>query len=269
MIPKTIHYCWFGGKALPEQAVRCINSWKKFFPDYEIKEWNEENFDINICRYVREAYDCKKWAFVSDYARFWILYTYGGIYFDTDVEVIAPMNDIIEKGAFMGCEERDKSGSSDKNEVNPGLGIGAEPRMKLYKELMDLYENESFIDSLGNMNLKNVVVRTTSILLKHGFLSNDNIEYISNVYIYPTDYFCPKNYYTGEVCITKNTRTIHHYDASWLSKYDVKAHNIMKKKKKNIIEYKVRYMYVLFIKIVGMIDKYGVKGAFKYIKNKY
>ena len=105
MIPKIIHYCWFGRNPLPESAIKCINSWKKFFPDYEIKEWNEDNFDVNIIPYTAEAYEAKKYAFVSDYARFWILYHFGGIYFDTDVEVIKPFDDILERGPFMGREQ--------------------------------------------------------------------------------------------------------------------------------------------------------------------
>ena len=108
MIPKVVHYCWFGGNQLPDDAKKCIESWRKFFPEYEIKEWNERNFDFNCCDYVKEAYAAQKWAFVSDYARFWILYHEGGLYFDTDVEVIKDMSDIIAKGAFMGCETDNK-----------------------------------------------------------------------------------------------------------------------------------------------------------------
>ena len=106
MIPKVIHYCWFGGNPLPELAKICIDSWKKYLPDYEIKEWNETNFDLDSCEYIREAYNCKKWAFVSDYARFWILYNYGGLYFDTDVEILNPLDDIIKCGSFMGNETK-------------------------------------------------------------------------------------------------------------------------------------------------------------------
>ena len=113
MIPKVIHYCWFGRNSLPPLAVKCLESWKRFFPDYEIKEWNEDNFDVNIISYTAEAYRVKKYAFVSDYARFWILYHYGGLYFDTDVEVIKSMDDIIAKGSFMGCEkDADKEGAT-------------------------------------------------------------------------------------------------------------------------------------------------------------
>ena len=105
MIPKIIHYCWFGRNPLPPLALECIASWRKFLPDYEIKEWNEDNFDVNSIPYTAEAYRQKKYAYVSDYARFCILYQYGGIYFDTDVEVIKPLNDIIAKGNFMGFEQ--------------------------------------------------------------------------------------------------------------------------------------------------------------------
>ena len=104
MIPKIIHYCWFGRNPLPPLAEKCIASWREFLPDYEIKEWNEDNFDVNIIPYTADAYNAKKYAFVSDYARFWILYKYGGLYFDTDVEVIKSMDDIVERGPFMGCE---------------------------------------------------------------------------------------------------------------------------------------------------------------------
>lgn len=104
MIPKIIHYCWFGRGEKPALAKNCIASWRKFFPGYEIREWNEDNFDVNIIPYTAEAYTCKKYAFVSDYARFWVLYKYGGLYFDTDVEVIRPMDDIVARGPFMGIE---------------------------------------------------------------------------------------------------------------------------------------------------------------------
>ena len=144
MIPKVVHYCWFGGNQLPDDAKKCIESWRKFFPEYEIKEWNECNFDVNCCDYVKEAYAAKKWAFVSDYARFWILYHEGGLYFDTDVEVIKDMSDIIAKGAFMGCETDNKCAPGLGLGANPGLGLGANPGLGLYKEILDYYEKIHF-----------------------------------------------------------------------------------------------------------------------------
>ena len=148
MIPKIIHYCWFGRNPLPESATKCIASWRKFFPDYEIKEWNEDNFDINIIPYTAEAYSVKKYAFVSDYARFWILYHYGGLYFDTDVEVIKNMYDIIDRGPFMGIEVDANEGSSPA--IAPGLGLGAESYMKLYRDVLDYYKLQNFLNNDGS-----------------------------------------------------------------------------------------------------------------------
>lgn len=218
MIPKVIHYCWFGRNPLPTLAVKCIESWKKFFPDYEIKEWNEDNFDVNIIPYTAEAYKAKKYAFVSDYARFWILYNYGGIYFDTDVEVIKSMDDIIQRGAFMGCER-----PFDPNQGNnalclgvaPGLGLGVNPGLGLYKELLNSYEKDSFILSNGELNLFTIVLRTTQILCKKGLKNTSEIQECEGVWVYPVDYFNPINITTRRLKITNNTRSIHHYMASW------------------------------------------------------
>lgn len=211
MIPKVIHYCWFGGNPLPDDAKKCIESWKKFFPGYEIKEWNERNFDITCCNYVKEAYEAKKWAFVSDYARFWILYHEGGVYFDTDVEVIKDMSDIIAQGAFMGCETDYKCA--------PGLGLGVNPGLGLYREIMDEYLQAHFINRDGSYNYKTVVKRTTDIVKKYGFRNSIEIQNVAGIIIYPPEYFCPMNYTTGKLNITDNTRTIHWYTASWQSPY--------------------------------------------------
>ena len=137
MIPKVIHYCWFGGNPLPEFAIKCIDSWRKYMPDYEIKEWNESNFDVNIIPYTKEAYEAKKYAFVSDYARFWILYHYGGVYFDTDVEVIRPLDEIIERGAFMGCEIDGQDPHYGDIAVNPGLGLAVKAGHQVYKAILE------------------------------------------------------------------------------------------------------------------------------------
>lgn len=205
-IPKVIHYCWFGGNQEPDDAKKCIESWKKFFPNYEIKKWDESNFDITSCDYVKEAYSAKKWAYVSDYARFWILYKYGGIYFDTDVEVICKFDEIISKGAFMGKES---SGC-----VAPGLGLGLEAGNGLIKELLDLYETSHFMKE-GKADSKTVVDYTTEMMKKRGLIGNDAIEVIDNIIIYPKEYFCPIDHLTGKLIITENTKSIHYYTASW------------------------------------------------------
>ena len=216
MIPKIIHYCWFGGNPLPELAQKCIASWRKYLPDYEIKQWDESNFDVNIIPYTAEAYKQKKYAFVSDYARFWILYKYGGIYFDTDVEVIRPMDEIIAKGNFMGFEKDHKLG--DAISVAPGLGLGVNPGLGLIQELLEYYQNLQFTFNPNGKDQVTIVGITTDILLKHGLKYVPGIQNVADVTIYPSEYFCPINITTKRLHITKNTCTIHHYAASWMDK---------------------------------------------------
>lgn len=198
---------------MPSLAYKCIESWKKFLPDYEIKEWNEDNFDVNAIPYTEEAYASKKYAFVSDYARFVILYKYGGIYFDTDVEVIKPLDQIIASGPFMGFENNDSSTSG----VAPGLGIAATPGLELYKEIIDYYKSEHFLKEDGKQNLTTVVQRTTGLLKKHGLIENNVFQTVAGVNIYPYDYFCPIRITDGKLCLSENTVSIHHYAASWTS----------------------------------------------------
>lgn len=228
MIPKIIHYCWFGRNPLPPLALKCIESWKKFLPDYEIKEWNEDNFDVNIIPYTQEAYKAKKYAFVSDYARFWVLYHHGGLYFDTDVEVIKPMDEIIAKGSFMGCERDGGVVDNENIAVAPGLGLGANPGLELYNELLALYNQLSFIKENGSYNHKTIVAYTTEILQAHGLKNTAEIQKCAGLWIYPKEYFCPINYKTKQLVITPKTYSIHHYTASWLSKRQ-KAYIFLKK----------------------------------------
>ena len=197
MIPKKIHYCWFGGKPLNKLGKKCLKSWKKYFPDYEIIEWNEKNFDLNCCRYVQEAAKEKKWAFVSDYARYKILYEQGGVYFDTDVEVIKPLDDLLHNSAYMGLETTDK--------VNTGLGFGAERNHWFIGENMNYYEKWRSSDSV-----ETCPIITTRLLESKGLIYNHlDVNHLNGVTVYPTEYFCAKNSHTGEVCITKKTYTIH------------------------------------------------------------
>lgn len=218
MIPKVIHYCWFGRNPLPPLAVKCIESWKKYLPGYEIKEWNEDNFDVNIIPYTREAYEARKYAFVSDYARFYILYHHGGLYFDTDVEVIRPMDDIVERGPFMGCEnEAGQGAGATAPAVAPGLGLGCNPGLGLYAEILELYSGLQFKRADGGLNQKTVVEYTTELLVSKGLKNVNEIQCIADVLIYPKEYFCPMDYETNKLNITTNTRSIHHYAASWIN----------------------------------------------------
>lgn len=216
MIPKIIHYCWFGRNPLPESAIKCIESWKKFLPNYEIKELNEDNFDVNIIPYTKEAYEANKYAFVSDYARYWILYNYGGIYFDTDVEVIKPMDDIIAAGPYMGIEVEATPEKAPL--INPGLGIGAPAGLKFYRDVLDYYQNLHFLGADGQPNLVTVVTHTTNVLVANG-MRNENVhQMVAGINIYPRDYFNPLDDNTGTLNITDNTRSIHWYSKTWLNK---------------------------------------------------
>lgn len=211
MIPKIIHYCWFGGKELPKSVQKCIDSWKKLMPQYEIKQWNEKNFNVHCCSYVEQAYEAKKWAFVSDYARFWILYNKGGVYLDTDVEIIKDMTPLIEKGAFLGVEK------GKINMVAPGLGMAAPSKLPFYKEVLDSYQKDYFKKNNGTLNLKTVVTRTTELLQKHGFKDSKLKQpvQVAGIWIYPEEYFCPMDYYTGKTEISSHTYSVHKYDGSW------------------------------------------------------
>lgn len=212
MIPKQIHYCWFGHNPLPADALKCIASWRKYLPDYEIVEWNEENFDVNSIPYTAEAYAAKKYAFVSDYARFKILYEHGGLYFDTDVELIKPIDSIIDDGAFMGIE---KSLATTKGMgsigVNAGLGLGAEAGIAIYKKIIDFYDSRSFITEDST-----VVTNVTRLLFAEGLMNENERQCVAGINIYPAEYFCPMDSTTGILEITPKTVSIHHYSCSWI-----------------------------------------------------
>ena len=212
MIPKIIHYCWFGRKPLPKLALKCIASWKKFLPDYEIKEWNEDNFDVNSIPYIAQAYKHKKYAFVSDYARFKVLYEQGGIYFDTDVEVIKSIDDILSKGAFWGLEQD----ITENFACAPELGFACNPGLGLLREMLEFYKNIDFEQSDGSLNQKTIVEYFSEMLLAKGLQPISGIIEFEGTFIYPPDYFCPKPSEFGKIQITENTRTIHHYAASWV-----------------------------------------------------
>lgn len=225
MIPKIIHYCWFGRNPLPSSAKRCINSWKKYLPDYEIKEWNEDNFDVNSIPYTRDAYAAKKYAFVSDYARFWVLYHYGGVYFDTDVEVIRPMDDFIAKGPFMGWE---KPGSTGVYSIAPGLGLAANKEQPLYQEILHGFEHLNFYDENGERNNYSMIPLVTDLLTQKGLKKDGSIQVIDNVILYPSEYLCPMEYFTGKVTITDNTYAIHWYSMTWLPKTAIWKFKLMR-----------------------------------------
>lgn len=217
MIPKTIHYCWFGNGRKSRLAERCIASWRKFLPEYTICEWTEENFDVRTIPFTAEAYDAKKYAFVSDYARLKILYEYGGVYFDTDVEIIRPMDGMLFHGSWMGIEDHSFEPEAEDC-VALGLGFAIEAHHPILKEIMDYYEHTHFSPTAGGTEQTTIVRVVSGILRCHGLptVVHDPI-CVEGITILPADYLCPKNYITGRIRITPNTVCIHHFDDSWHS----------------------------------------------------
>ena len=225
MIPKIIHYCWFGGNPLPPLALKCINSWKKFLPEYELIEWNETNFDLEMYPFAKEALENKKYAFVSDVCRLHALKNFGGIYMDTDVEVLRSLNSFLNNTAFSGFENDDfvPTGimASEKN------GVWA-------TEMLSYYNGRSFIKPNGELDTVSNTFIITQFMKKKGFIMNNSFQEIKNyITFYPNDYFCPKSYKTGSIDLTENSYCIHHFAKSWIP-FRMKWKNILKMNLMNI-----------------------------------
>lgn len=209
MIPRIIHYCWFGGNPLPQSAQRCIASWRKFMPDCEIREWNEQNFDVNAHPYTRAAYAAGKYAFVSDFARYKILEEWGGIYFDTDVEAVAPIDDLLQLGAFLGLED------AQPPTVSSGLVMAVETHHPIIQEMLEFYDAQAKDDSTAMLDMGIVVSGMTEIFIRHGFVRENRYQEVAGISLYPSEYFDPMDNATGRIKQTPNTRTIHRYDRTW------------------------------------------------------
>lgn len=222
MIPHIIHYFWFGGAPKPEVVIKCIDSWKEYFPDWEIKEWNEANYDIKQNKYMVDAYSLKKYAFVSDYARFDILYKHGGIYVDVDVEFIKRIpEELLQLNCFTGFQ--------GTGEVSPGLIFAVEPNHWLCKEILDSYNNERFIYNEKGI-YKTINMRTSEILEKYGLLKQNEYQKVKDIHIFPSEYFCGYDTDIREPIITNNTICWHHYLGSWGQKnIKRKLQDILKK----------------------------------------
>lgn len=211
-IPKIIHYCWVGGKEKPASVQYCIESWKRFCPDYIIKEWNESNYDFSKNKYMWQAYEAKKWGFVPDYARLDIIYEHGGIYLDTDVELVKSYDSFLDKDAFMGFENT----GDGEFFVNCGHGFGATPHNEIIKCARDLYDNISFINEDGSYNMIPSPYYTTQTLRQFGLVQENRDQLLRGMSIYASDVFCPKTFRTGEMNRTERTVSIHHFTASWM-----------------------------------------------------
>jgi hypothetical protein len=211
MIPKKIHYCWFGRGQLPEIAVKCIDSWKKHLPHYELKLWNEDNFDVTALPYVDEAYKARKFAFVTDYVRLYALLTEGGIYMDTDVEVLKPWDDLLHLPAFSGYESNKFS--------NFPTGLMASVKNGVWvKEQITYYDGKHFTNPDGSYDLTTNTIIISRIMQQNGFELNGKYQvYKNDMHCFPKDYFCPKTS-TGVIKLTPNSYCIHHFANSWQNK---------------------------------------------------
>lgn len=210
MIPKIIHYCWFGRSAMSDLAVKCIDSWKRILPDYELKLWNEDNFPIHDNMYAKEAYEAKKYAFVADYFRLWVLYYFGGIYMDTDVEVLKPLDDFLSYPAFSGFQ--------DNISIPTGI-MASEKNGKWVKEQLEYYNERHFILPNGQLDTTTNVMIITESMTKKGFLLNNSQQNFSGIIeIFPKHFFCAKSFINGKVTVTSDTYTIHHFAGSWSNK---------------------------------------------------
>ncbi len=227
MIPKIIHYCWFGKNPLPKLAKKCIRSWKKYCADYKIIKWNEENFDISSApQYVQQAYKAKKWAFVTDYVRLKVVYDYGGIYLDTDVEIIKGIDHLLCNKAFFGFQ--------DNNSIATGLGFGSNKHTEILYKMMQDYSNILFINEDGEFDLTACPERNSHVFNDFGFILNGKTQKINDITVFSKEFFCPKDWLTGELIITENTYTIHHFSASWYDKQQIEYLKQYKKRQKRM-----------------------------------
>lgn len=203
MIPKKIHYCWFGKGQKSELILKCIASWRKHLPDYEIVEWNEDNFDLNSNLYVKQAYESRKWAFVTDYVRLWVLYSYGGVYVDSDVEVFKSLDDLLVHEAFTGFE---KTYAGELSPITATMGSTAGHIW--IKKLLDFYIDVSFINPDGTLNLTTNTITITNIMVQeYGLRIDDSYQILPNdLHIYPSSYLCNESL---------KSYTVHHFGGSW------------------------------------------------------
>ena len=243
MIPKVIHCFWFGGKPFDEMSKKCIESWKKFCPDYQIKIWNESNYDVTKNLYMKQTYDAGKYGFTVDFARLDIIYNYGGIYLDTDVELVKPLDEILKNKCFMGFET--------PKTIALGLGFGAEEKNETIKSLLSVYENLEFVLSDGSLNLRPSPGIQTEVLKKMGMVPNGEDQIIGDgCHIYPKDVFNPCDIDTKKIVIKDNTVSIHHYAGSWLTKENHRNNKI----------------YALIARLVGVDLAKKIRRIYKKIK---
>ncbi len=208
LIPKKIHYCWFGGNPIPDRLLTCMESWNRVCPDYEVICWNEDNYDVKKNLYTRQAYESKKWAYIPDIARLEILYEHGGIYLDTDVEIIKSFDELLYQNGFVGIE---KWGI-----INIGGGCGVMPHHPMIKKILDFRSGLRFLNEDGSVNPESSGYYETAPFLKEGFKPDNTVQMIDGMTVYTSDFFHPYDYMSRETELTDNTFSIHRFSESWV-----------------------------------------------------
>ena len=211
MIPKIIHYCWFGKGEKPDSAKKCIASWRKFCPDFEIREWNEDNCDHLAMPFMAEAYAAKKYAFVSDVMRLIVLEQYGGVYFDTDVEVVRDISPLLDDEGFIGFE--------NDQFVNSGQVMAAVPHHPVVQAMIEEYKKLHFLNADGTTNAVGCPHLNTDVMERFGLVRNGQEQVVAGMHVYPADWFNPLDSTTGRLNKTENTYSVHWYSMSWLPKH--------------------------------------------------
>lgn len=251
MIPKVIHYCWFGGGEKSPLIKKCMESWKNMCPDYEIREWNEHNFDTQRHPFMKKAFEEKKYSFVSDYARLQCIYTYGGIYLDTDVELLKSLDPLLTLHGFIGTEKKGEL-------VNPGSGFGAIKEHLTIQKFLDIYKDMDFENEDGVLRMTPIPCLVTPILTNMGFVPDGTYQTVGDMDILPVDYLCPLDY-DGELKITENTYSIHYFSGTWVDDR-LKQHSLRQAKLTKIFGSTIAVSLGYLIKI------YQRKGIFHVIK---
>ena len=222
MIPKKIHYCWFGRNPKPKLTEKCIKSWQKYCPDYEIIEWYDDNFDVaSAPEYVRQAYEAKKWAFVSDYVRLRAMVEQGGVYMDTDVELVKPLAPYLKHQAFGGFESRESVCTAV---------MACEQGFPLFREFLSHYDGISFLNADGSLNVTTNVATVTGILLEHGLVQNGEFQTVAGLTLYPSQVFSPVNFESAQLQRTRKTVAIHWFSGSWFTEEEKRHREELQKK---------------------------------------
>lgn len=211
MIPKVIHYCWFGGKPIPNELRKYMKSWKRLCPDYQIRKWDESNFDVDRHPFVKAAYAAEAWAFVSDYARLKVVYDHGGIYLDTDIELLKNTDFLLEHDFFIGIQQK---GKCDQAYATTGLGFGAVKYHEVVRKMMNEYDEIGF--DLESKEKFACPILNTKVLNGYGYKPSDDVQNYNGMVVYPSEFFDPCSPGSDKMLLTGNTVSIHHYSATWM-----------------------------------------------------